>query len=64
MSEPLLVTRNLTKRFGGVTALKAVNFELGRAEVHSLCGENGAGKSTLIKLLGGLHPYGSYEVRS
>jgi D-xylose transport system ATP-binding protein len=61
MSAPLLVTRNLTKRFGGVTALKSVNFELGKGEVHSLCGENGAGKSTLIKLLGGLHPYGSYE---
>src|SRR5207248_783857 len=30
-------------------------------QIHALCGENGAGKSTLIKLLSGLHPYGSYE---
>ncbi len=60
-SEALLRTRGLTKRFGGVTALKSVDFELAKAEVHALCGENGAGKSTLIKLLGGLHPFGSYE---
>ena len=57
----LLETRALTKRFGGVTALKSVNFQLAAGEVHALCGENGAGKSTLIKLLGGLHPFGSYE---
>ena len=58
---PLLEVRGLTKRFGGVSALQNVNFELAAAEVHALCGENGAGKSTLIKLLGGFHPYGSYE---
>src|SRR3954469_8870512 len=58
---PVLVTRALTKRFPGVTALKEVNFDLRPAEIHALCGENGAGKSTLIKLLGGIHPHGSYE---
>lgn len=57
----LLAARRLTKRFGGVTALRDVDFDLRPGEVHALCGENGAGKSTLIKLLSGIHPYGSYE---
>jgi D-xylose transport system ATP-binding protein len=57
----LLAARQLTKRFPGVIALKDVNFELQRGEIHALCGENGAGKSTLIRLLSGIHPHGSYE---
>lgn len=61
MSEPLLQVRGLTKRFGGITALDGVDFDLRPGEVHSLCGENGAGKSTLIKLLSGVYGAGSYE---
>jgi len=57
----VLEARALTKRFGGVTALVRVSFNLRAGEIHALCGENGAGKSTLIKTLSGLHPHGTYQ---
>ena len=57
--ETLLETRNLSKRYPGVHALKEVSFEIKRNTVHCIVGENGAGKSTLIKILTGAIPRSS-----
>ncbi len=50
---PLLETRGLGKRFGGLEAVSAVDFRLDRGEVRALIGPNGAGKTTLVGLISG-----------
>jgi rhamnose transport system ATP-binding protein len=52
---PVFRLRSVTKRFGGVTAVEEVDFDLRPGEVHALVGENGAGKSTLMKMVHGLY---------
>ena len=61
MAKTLLEMRSITKEFPGVKALSNVNLVVEEGEIHAICGENGAGKSTLMKVLSGIHPYGSYE---
>src|ERR1700737_1717643 len=59
---PLLVLKELDKRFGATHALKAVDLIFEAGEIHAIVGENGAGKSTLIKLLTGVHVRTSGEI--
>jgi len=64
--EPILATANLTRRFGGLTAVDRVTLELGANSIHAIIGPNGAGKSTLVNLLSGELPAssGSVSLRS
>ncbi|WP_059172560.1 sugar ABC transporter ATP-binding protein [Bacillus sp. FJAT-27445] len=61
MSGYILEMNDISKEFTGVKALTNVNFKVKKGEIHCLIGENGAGKSTLMKVLSGVHPYGTYE---
>jgi len=53
--KPIFELKNISKRFGGIQALKNVDFDLYPGEVHAVVGENGAGKSTLMRILAGIH---------
>ncbi|MEM2411963.1 MAG: ABC transporter ATP-binding protein, partial [Desulfurococcaceae archaeon] len=54
MSDPLLYTVNLVKRFGGIRALDGVNFSVERGVIKGLIGPNGSGKTTLINCITGV----------
>jgi ABC-type sugar transport system ATPase subunit len=62
MTEPTLSIRQLTKRFGGLTAVSEVSLDIHPGEVVALLGDNGAGKSTLIKCVSGVHRADEGEV--
>jgi D-xylose transport system ATP-binding protein len=59
----LVELRNIVKTFGGVHAVENVSMELAEGEVLGLLGHNGAGTSTLIKILSGVFPADSGEIR-
>jgi simple sugar transport system ATP-binding protein len=52
---PVVYMENIVKRFGQVSALDGVDFDVRPREIMALLGDNGAGKSTLIKTLTGIH---------
>ncbi|PRI11189.1 ABC transporter ATP-binding protein [Leucobacter massiliensis] len=57
MSDILLTVRDVTVRFGGVTAVSGVSFDVRRGEFFAIIGPNGAGKTTLFNCLSGLVKY-------
>jgi branched-chain amino acid transport system ATP-binding protein len=52
---PILETRGLTKRFGGVVAVDALSLAIPPGEIRGLIGPNGSGKTTTVNLLSGLY---------
>lgn len=52
---PLVELRNVSKKYGNITALKDISLRVHAGEVTGILGDNGAGKSTLIKIIAGLH---------
>jgi ribose transport system ATP-binding protein len=59
----LLQLENICKRYPGVQALKSINLQVERGEIHALLGENGAGKSTLMKILAGVEHQDQGSIR-
>ncbi len=62
-AEPLLVARNVSMRFGGITAVKALTMEVPQGALYGLIGPNGAGKTTVFNLLTGVYDPTEGEVR-
>jgi ABC-2 type transport system ATP-binding protein len=61
--DPVVTLRGVSKRFGGLVALEAVDLEIRRGEIFALLGPNGAGKTTLISIVAGLLRASAGEVR-
>ncbi|HUK10931.1 MAG TPA: ribosome-associated ATPase/putative transporter RbbA [Stellaceae bacterium] len=55
-AEPVIVARDLTRRFGDFIAVNRVNFTIERGEIFGFVGSNGSGKTTTMKMLTGLLP--------
>ena len=63
MKTKILEIKNLTKRFGGLTAVSGLDFEVREGEILGMIGPNGAGKSTTFNLIAGAFPASAGEVR-
>ena len=60
---PALSLGNIRKSFGGIVAVEDLSLDIHRGEIVALVGDNGAGKSTLVKIIAGMHPPSSGEIR-
>ena len=52
----ILEVTGLTKKFGGLTAVSDVTFDIEEGQVYGVVGPNGAGKTTMFNLISGIHP--------
>jgi len=59
---PILQVTGLTKRFGGLTAVSGLDFEVREGEILGMIGPNGAGKSTTFNLIAGAYPATAGEI--
>lgn len=59
----MIEVRNVTKRFGDVEAVRGISFQVGAGEITGFLGPNGAGKTTTMRILAGIFPPTSGEVR-
>ncbi|HSO93485.1 MAG TPA: ABC transporter ATP-binding protein, partial [Candidatus Dormibacteraeota bacterium] len=62
VSMPILQTRRLTKRFGGLLAVNNVDLTVEKGEIFAMIGPNGAGKTTMFNLIAGLYKPSSGEI--
>lgn len=62
MSSPLIQLKNVTMKFGGVTALNDVTFDVKKQEILGLIGPNGAGKTTVFNVITGVYQITSGEI--
>src|SRR5215470_6588913 len=61
--EAMIAVRDLTKSFGSVEAVRGMSFHVARGEIVGFLGPNGAGKTTTMRMLAGIFPPTSGEVR-
>ena len=62
LDDSILVLRNVTKRFGGLVAVRELSFDMRAGEILGLIGPNGAGKSTMFNLITGVLPADGGEI--
>ena len=63
MNTPILQVEKLTKRFGGLTAVQELDFDVREGEILGMIGPNGAGKTTTFNLIAGAYPATGGDVR-
>lgn len=64
MSDTILSTHAVTRRFGGLVAVDAISIEVNPNEIYGIVGPNGAGKSTLFNLIAGVMPPSSGRIEA
>ncbi|MGH6630630.1 MAG: ATP-binding cassette domain-containing protein, partial [Burkholderiales bacterium] len=60
---PILTSRSLTKRFGGLVALNQLDLDVAEQSIHSVIGPNGAGKTTFFNCVTGFYKPEEGEIR-